>query len=1159
MKTKPAELFETAWKYDRQHGTIAIGWGCDSTVLQNISAFANIQDLADELKKVQLHRDTIDPKTIWDFHCNIQVGDIVIARHGVNTILGIGTVTKTAYYDLTKGEKRVGVSSPVPEKQKEYIKSRFIEVFWVITGRFSVRLEPRPSRMVQEITRAQYQKACDLLEGVGDGEYQDIREAIGIDTETMSTVHQPKPKQDRIEISKPNYYIGIDLGTTNSVMAWGSINRQTEQLEPKIVPINMMIEHNAMQKKELLPSCVYFETGQPPNVGEYAKKMLQRQPDRVVKSIKPEIGSRKQFNFDNVDYSPIEVSAQILRHLAASAKSHFGFIPDETIITVPAYFDSNMRTATIKAAELAGFRTKEDDGRSRSILLPEPHAILLNHINQENRGETEKLLVNSQKPKLVLIFDLGGGPLKVSLHQVSFHIHTKQNMLYIEDLAVSDYTKLSGNDFDRLLAKRFLDAYVEEFSFTLDDFQMDSLMNTFQEYAEQAKIELSEQIAFVKDFRSSDEVIPFDEFWIPTIIRRPFANKEFRLDLTLNEYERIIKPFLALHLTLEAVKQPETLKKNNIIYPILDVLQKGRKKKGSYPQVDAVLLNGGMTKLHTIQERLEALFEPSPLVPEDFAVLAPQDGAVARGAVIYHHKLRMDNLNWGLKQPQPTFFRGLKPPQSILNKTVSMENYITPKINASHTLEVNSEMEELAANLERRSETKDLKIRKVILDRIKTQGARIVQDPKVNEFVAPLCESVLTLDNFGKMLILDLLGNIGAMCSNKDILARICNVAIELLEPEKIKANGRTYANSVARSAVEAIEKTQRAAEAIGKTQQSIAAFSHFVDLMNLDETTDIKSIIIYLIGKCYHRMDAFDYLKLLIAKEYTPNPELLKQIFEYLFDSYEQEAQSDVWKSADSHCNSHQILDEMFDEALISYFLQKVEPTYGGKEFLEERLREFDLLAYEQRKTMDPQHEYLLDADEIKSMISAIDELKIADLAVRFGAFPLRILDKLGNIMQKLTSRNERWKQQKLRQVEFSKDANQIATNWALGKIGSREKENPLSIQQLIPIITTLNEQLRIACHNDIKRNCLYALAEICDRRKCANDAVSIGTAVEVMLQLVNFLTEQIDDSSSDDVTSSKSSNELQEVALLAIQMIRGLDLSPEQEASLRAIREEN
>ena len=72
--------------------------------------------------------------------------------------------------------------------------------------------------------------------------------------------------------SENNFYIGIDLGTTNSLMSWGTIDPKTDFIDPKIVDLKMMIEGGGVGKRNSLPSCVYFKEREEPIVGEYAKR-----------------------------------------------------------------------------------------------------------------------------------------------------------------------------------------------------------------------------------------------------------------------------------------------------------------------------------------------------------------------------------------------------------------------------------------------------------------------------------------------------------------------------------------------------------------------------------------------------------------------------------------------------------------------------------------------------------------------------------------------------------------------------------------------------------------------------------------------------------------------------------------------------------------------
>ena len=154
------------------------------------------------------------------------------------------------------------------------------------------------------------------------------------------------------------------------------------------------------------------------------------------------------------------------------------------------------------------------------------------------------------------------------------------------------------------------------------------------------------------------------------------------------------------------------------------------------------------------------------------------------------------------------------------------------------------------------------------------------------------------------------------------------------------------------------------------------------------------------------------------IEQEVALDPELLGQVFENLLGAYNPETQSTARKATGSYYTPRQIVDYMVDEALIAYFLQKVEPYDGDKKYLEDRLRE-DLLVYDQRGEIGKQDNHLIDKTEVAPLIQAIDALKIIDSAVGSGAFPMGILNKLVLVLRKLDPQNIHWKQQQLTQTE--------------------------------------------------------------------------------------------------------------------------------------------
>lgn len=426
---------------------------------------------------------------------------------------------------------------------------------------------------------------------------------------------------------KPHYYFGIDLGTTNSVLAWAKVdpsNLGETPINPQAVEIKMPARTNyrANGFGELLPSCVYFKDNQPnPIVGMYAKGMLISQPKNVVKSIKTKMGTAHSM----FGYKPSEISARILQTLVDGVPIGFprGDLLNEVVIGIPASFEEGMCDATLEAAKNAGF--------INPILIHEPIAALYDYSNQQNKGlfppGAAGIEFSTDEPKLILVFDLGGGTLDVSLHQVSLGSEQK---LCVNEIAVSRYTSIGGDNFDNLLAEHFLDIYQRSLGILHN---RDLLKPQFQEYAEQAKITLSAKIERDKlrgTFNPKTTQIEFT-----SLNRYQKQDGVFNYNLTLCKYEEIIAPLLAHNLTLKSVAMfSPSVPPDNIIDPVLDVLKEGQNSLDSktIPEPDAVILNGAMTRLHTIQKRLADFF---PCV--SISSIGDQDVAVARGAVVEHY------------------------------------------------------------------------------------------------------------------------------------------------------------------------------------------------------------------------------------------------------------------------------------------------------------------------------------------------------------------------------------------------------------------------------------------------------------------------------------------------------------------------------------------
>lgn len=442
--------------------------------------------------------------------------------------------------------------------------------------------------------------------------------------------------------------VGIDLGTTNSVLATINVKPNGDAVSkvveiPRAVDIYSTVSSEAKltsQKKPTLPSCVYYreEKNYEPLVGDFAKIQYPLRPYLVAKSIKSQMGRpyTQGLATDIPDKTPAQVSARILNHLLRQAEKIYRCNISDAVITVPANFDSVMCKATRDAAELAGIKVRNADGSERPVLLSEPNAVIYDLINQIHNGDISNCIIDLSEKKNVLVFDLGGGTLDITMHEIKRREDFPE-VLKVDEIATNRYTLLGGDDFDEMIAEEMFERYLKQYENHPDIVKKlkskeKTIMPQLRNYAEQLKIDLSEQCSngYSSSWDDEEESIEFD-------VGGNMGGIGYAYDdtFTKEEIELILDTFMAYDLSYTDYKRIDKITSTrNIIYPILDVLDKASKKlETENIKVDAVIVNGGMSKFYMVTDRLTNFFGYEPIVALD------PDQSVARGAAVYHYYL----------------------------------------------------------------------------------------------------------------------------------------------------------------------------------------------------------------------------------------------------------------------------------------------------------------------------------------------------------------------------------------------------------------------------------------------------------------------------------------------------------------------------------------
>ncbi|RKX41353.1 MAG: molecular chaperone DnaK, partial [Thermotogae bacterium] len=288
---------------------------------------------------------------------------------------------------------------------------------------------------------------------------------------------------------RKQYVVGIDLGTTNSVIAWMKPDGSTE-----VIPNT--------EGGRVTPSIVAFTKTGEIIVGEPAKRQMILNSERTIKSIKRKMGSDYKVKIDDKQYTPQEISALVLKKMKKDAEQYLNGEIKRAVITCPAYFNDAQRQATKEAGQIAGFEVLR--------IINEPTAAALAY------G------LDKKKEEKVLVYDLGGGTFDVSILEIGEGV--------IQVVATSGNNHLGGDDFDQ----RIVDWLAEEFKkqHGVDLRQDKQAFQRLRDAAEKAKIELSSKLE--------------TDINLPYITATASGPLHLEMKLTRSLYESLIKDLLQM-------------------------------------------------------------------------------------------------------------------------------------------------------------------------------------------------------------------------------------------------------------------------------------------------------------------------------------------------------------------------------------------------------------------------------------------------------------------------------------------------------------------------------------------------------------------------------------------------------------------------------------
>lgn len=334
-------------------------------------------------------------------------------------------------------------------------------------------------------------------------------------------------------MAKQEKIIGIDLGTSNSAASVLVGGKAT------VIPS----AEGASQYGKAFPSYVAFTDDGQRLVGEPARRQAVTNPENTISAIKRSMGTNHKVTVKGKEYSPQDISAFILQKIKKDAESFLGEEVKKAVITVPAYFDDNQRTATKDAGTIAGLDVVR--------LVNEPTAASLAY--GIDKADAEELNI--------LVFDLGGGTLDVTIMEFGEGI--------FEVKSTSGDTKLGGTDMDNILMKYVAGEFQKETG--IDLMNDDQAVQRLREASEKAKIELSTTLT--------------TEINLPFITMDSTGPKNLIQTLTRAKLEELVDPIV-----------------QKCSGPIQQAISDAKLSKSD---INKIILVGGPTRMPVVQKFVE--------------------------------------------------------------------------------------------------------------------------------------------------------------------------------------------------------------------------------------------------------------------------------------------------------------------------------------------------------------------------------------------------------------------------------------------------------------------------------------------------------------------------------------------------------------------------